>query len=222
MKHSILFFTSIWLLTFHLSIVEAHQQGNQPQQKTVAPQEELFVKHGGEEHTKRNEKFDLKYIKKALMIMKDREEVDNFSALINIGPAIRMYAGTTNRFWKDYTFQEKIFSDYISRIHLIPREVEKGWATALGKIEGLDGSMASMYTLGVIILQDQLFDKNSFQQQEAAKLLKRLTAIPEEAIVKWAEVRKLDKFQAAVSLMRLDSLFINDAFQLNLFTETLK
>lgn len=188
---------------------------------------ELFVKHGGEEHRKRNSQFDLKNLKMPVELLEQRfGKTFNPEGFIAVGANIKMFAGITNIFWKDNLFQEQVFLERIRRIPLIPVETEKEWNTVLTEVLRYDVASAEempmFYTLGVIFLQDRLFEGNAFRKEESGKLLTRLRSLPRDTVVRWAEIRSLDKFQAAVSLMRTDFLFDSEVFQRDSFAAYLR
>jgi len=62
-------------------------------------------------------------------------------------------------------------------------------------------------------LQDRLFGTSGFRLEESNKLLRRLDSVPQDAIETWAHTHQLDNYQAAISIIILDSLFSNDVFR---------
>jgi hypothetical protein len=72
-----------------------------------------------------------------------------------------------------------------------------------------------MYVLGLVVMQDALFAGGKWQEAASQQLLTRLDSVPQDAVDLWAVRRDLDKFTAALSLVRRDNLFVSDKFQVN-------
>jgi len=139
------------------------------------------------------------------------------------------FISEANVFWRDGKVQEQVLKDYLSRIKLVPQATEDEWSEALIKVNGgnmempLIGKPLKMpMILGAIIVQDRLFNANGFKPQESKKLLARISLIPQDAIEKWSTARKLATYQAAISLINMDSLFVKEAFQQQVFAKKLE
>lgn len=133
----------------------------------------------------------------------------------------------TNAFWKDGKVQEQILKDYLARIKLVPQESEDEWSEALVKVDPprtdpLRGTRGLKLPtlLGAIVIQDRLFATNGFKQLESKRLLIRMKAIPQDAIEQWADARDLEKYQAVVSLINDDSIFVRETFKPDFRKET--
>ena len=200
----------------------AAQEPPKQAQSQPAPTEpqipaELFVRFGGVAHNNSGNKDLGKWLEIAPreFMAKKGSKLDLtvfYGGLLN-------FTCMFNAWWKDDVFQEAAFEQYLKRIHLVPEDAEAEWTAA---ISGVGGRMQMSYNLGAIIVQDRLFDADGFRPAESKKLLARVRSIPYRAKAKWAEVRDLDHWQAAISLARIDSLFRDDVFREEAFTKILE
>lgn len=128
----------------------------------------------------------------------------------------RKWIAMSNEFWtSDGVFKQETFNKTILRFPLVPRSAESQWHDALSRREG--GDLQRMVALGPLLNQDALFAQGEWQEAAFSKLLARVTSLPPEAVVEWANRRGLaDRFIAAVSLARTDAVFPNEHFQPNL------
>jgi hypothetical protein len=126
-----------------------------------------------------------------------------------------------NLFWKDGEARDEVISDYAKRVPLVPASVYREWTEALGKASG-SYKLQMIYNLGTIILQDQLFTPIGFKEEEAKRFISRLRSTPYEATQRWADMHSIQTYQAAFSLINIESLFSKDVFQQEAFAKLVK
>ena len=147
----------------------------------------------------------------------EREGINVTEFFVSLG----QFCEDTNVFWKDGEPQKEIVSGYAKRIPLVPANIYREWTKALDKACGR-GQLQMMYNLGTITLLDRLFDSKGFREEEAKKFISRLRSIPWETTSKWADAHGIHSYQAAISLINIDSLFSEDVFQQEAFTKLVK
>lgn len=126
----------------------------------------------------------------------------------------------TKSLWEDDKIQRDVSDKLLKRLPLFPKAAYDDWIKALTKSTGeslIASSASRIYTLLVLIQQDQLFEGAALKEQASNTMLKRLQSVPKKFVGKWVEVIDPLKMEtlsdAALSLIQQDAFFQNDIFQ---------
>jgi hypothetical protein len=219
-----------------LTPYKAPGQGRASQQQKPADEANTFLKPSTidclERYNKNTDR--LNPILDAILERKGIGKGSDPSKFVGIFLGVRNFSCHCKVFWKGDEIKELIVSKLAGRIRLIPDTAEQEWISAIRRLDGQTNAGANSIAgvisinlnetavLGFLTLQDKLFAEDSFKQDEFKKVLKRLESVQTQHIDEWARALDIDKIPAIVSLINVDSIFVNDEIQPGLFEKKVK
>jgi len=120
----------------------------------------------------------------------------------------------TGELYRDGVFQPEESSKYAARVRAISRDRLASWQTAVSQFES---GIEETNVLWFMARQPAMFEGSNLRGEIADRQLKRLGALPVDAVARWATLTEVDKDAAALALIQVDPLFQDSVFQPGVF-----